>query len=118
MWAATKNEGEAIAARIHAGTVNVDEGYGPAWGSTGAPMGGMGTSGVGRRHGPEGLTKYTEPQTIATTRILNLGGPRGVPQKLWANILPLFVKAPAMDPRPLRPRRELAVRRTDDIQRT
>ncbi|MFI6362102.1 succinic semialdehyde dehydrogenase [Nocardia sp. NPDC050630] len=93
VWAATKNEGEAIAARIHAGTVNVDEGYGPTWGSTGAPMGGMGTSGVGRRHGPEGLTKYTEPQTIATTRVLNLGGPRGVPQKLWAKILPPFVKA-------------------------
>jgi succinate-semialdehyde dehydrogenase/glutarate-semialdehyde dehydrogenase len=93
VWSATKNEGEAIAARIHAGTVNVDEGYGPTWGSTGAPMGGMGTSGAGRRHGPEGLTKYTEPQTIATTRILNLGGPRGVPQKLWAKILPPFVKA-------------------------
>ncbi|UZG53019.1 succinic semialdehyde dehydrogenase [Rhodococcus opacus] len=93
VWAATKNEGEAIAARIHAGTVNVDEGYGPTWGSTGAPMGGMGTSGAGRRHGPEGLTKYTEPQTIATTRVLNLGGPRGVPQKLWAITLPLFVKA-------------------------
>ncbi|MBN3513151.1 succinate-semialdehyde dehydrogenase (NADP(+)) [Mycolicibacterium septicum] len=93
VWAATKSQGEAIAARIRAGTVNVDEGYGPAWGSTGAPMGGMGISGVGRRHGPEGLTKYTEPQTIATTRILNLGGPRGVPPKLWAKILPPVVKA-------------------------
>jgi succinate-semialdehyde dehydrogenase/glutarate-semialdehyde dehydrogenase len=56
-------------------------------------MGGTGTSGVGRRHGPEGLTKYTEPQTIATTRILNLDGPRGVPPNLWAKILPRFVKA-------------------------
>jgi succinate-semialdehyde dehydrogenase/glutarate-semialdehyde dehydrogenase len=93
VWAATKSEGEAIAARIHAGTVNVDEGYGPAWGSTGAPMGGMGTSGVGRRHGADGLTKYTEPQTIATTRILNLDGPRAVPPKLWAKALPFFVKA-------------------------
>ncbi|MET0475111.1 MAG: succinic semialdehyde dehydrogenase [Mycobacterium sp.] len=93
VWAATKGEGEAIAARIHAGTVNVDEGYAPTWGSTGAPMGGMGVSGVGRRHGPEGLTKYTEPQTVATTRILNLGGPRGVSPKLWAKVMPPFVKA-------------------------
>ncbi|MDV7243127.1 MULTISPECIES: succinic semialdehyde dehydrogenase [Rhodococcus] len=93
VWAGTKAEGEAIAARIHAGTVNVDEGYAPAWGSTGAPMGGMGVSGVGRRHGADGLLKYTEPQTIATTRILNLGGPRGLPPKVWAKIMPPFVKA-------------------------
>jgi succinate-semialdehyde dehydrogenase / glutarate-semialdehyde dehydrogenase len=93
VWAATKSEGEAIAALIHAGTVNVDEGYAPTWGSTGAPMGGMGVSGVGRRHGPEGLIKYTEPQTVATTRVLNLGGPRGLPPKVWARIMPPFVKA-------------------------
>ena len=93
VWAATKREGEAIAARIHAGTVNVDEGYAPAWGSTAAPMGGMGMSGMGRRHGPEGLVKYTESQTIATTRILNLGGPQGLPPKVWAKIMPPFIKA-------------------------
>ncbi|KXF54498.1 succinate-semialdehyde dehydrogenase [Rhodococcus sp. SC4] len=93
VWAGTKAEGESIAARIHAGTVNVDEGYAPAWGSTGAPMGGMGVSGVGRRHGDDGLLKYTEPQTIATTRILNLGGPRGLSPKVWAKIMPPFVKA-------------------------
>ncbi|QSE91363.1 succinate-semialdehyde dehydrogenase (NADP(+)) [Rhodococcus pseudokoreensis] len=93
VWAGTKAEGEAIAARIHAGTVNVDEGYAPAWGSTGAPMGGMGVSGVGRRHGDDGLLKYTEPQTIATTRVLNLGGPRGLSPKVWAKIMPPFVKA-------------------------
>ena len=93
VWAATKRDGEEIAARIHAGTVNVDEGYAPTWGSTAAPMGGMGVSGMGRRHGPEGLVKYTEPQTIATTRILNLGGPRGLPPKVWAKVMPPFVKA-------------------------
>lgn len=93
VWAGSKAEGEAIAARVRAGTVNVDEGYGPAWGSTAAPMGGMGVSGVGRRHGPDGLLKYTESQTVATTRLLNLGGPRGISPKLWARLLPPFVKA-------------------------
>lgn len=93
VWAATKQQGEAIAARIRTGTVNVDEGYAPAWGSTGAPMGGMGISGVGRRHGAEGLYKYTEAQTIATTRLLNLDGPRGLPRRVWAKLLPPFVKA-------------------------
>ena len=92
VWAGSKAEGEAIAAQVRAGTVNVDEGYAPAWGSTAAPMGGMGVSGVGRRHGPDGLLKYTESQTIATTRVLNLGGPRGLPPKVWAKVLAPFIK--------------------------
>ena len=86
-------QGEAIAARVRAGTVNVDEGYAPAWASTDAPMGGMGISGVGRRHGADGLLKYTESQTVATTRILNLGGPRGLPPKLWNKIIPPFIRS-------------------------
>ncbi|MGB6181406.1 MAG: succinic semialdehyde dehydrogenase [Rhodococcus sp. (in: high G+C Gram-positive bacteria)] len=92
VWARTKSEGEAIAARLRAGTVNVDEGYAPSWGSTGAPMGGMGVSGVGRRHGPDGVLKYTEPQTVSTTRLINLGG-RRLPPKLWASSLPIFIRA-------------------------
>ena len=92
VWAGSKAAGEAIAARIHAGTVNVDEGYAPTWGSTAAPMGGMGVSGVGRRHGAEGLIKYTEPQTVATTRVMNLGGPRGLPAKVWAKLMPHAIK--------------------------
>ncbi|BCK55601.1 succinic semialdehyde dehydrogenase [Nocardia wallacei] len=87
VWAGSKAEGERIAARLHAGTVCVDEGYAPAWGSTGAPMGGMGISGVGRRHGPDGLLKFTEPQTVVVTRFLNLDAPWGVPQDKWQPFL-------------------------------
>lgn len=87
VWAASDAEGEAIAARLHCGTVNVNEGYAMAWGSLGAPMGGMGQSGVGRRHGAEGLLKYTEAQTIATARVLNLDPPLGISQKLWQKSL-------------------------------
>ena len=38
-------------------------------------MGGMGDSGMGRRHGVHGLTKYTESQTIARQRLVNLAPP-------------------------------------------
>ena len=55
----------AIARRLRAGTVNVNDGYASAWASIDAPMGGMKASGLGRRHGREGLLKYTESQTIA-----------------------------------------------------
>ncbi|MFC3960904.1 succinic semialdehyde dehydrogenase [Nocardia jiangsuensis] len=87
VWARTKADGERIAARLRAGTVCVDEGYAPAWGTTGAPMGGMGTSGVGRRHGADGLLKYTEPQTVVVTRFLNLDTPPLVPTAVWQRVL-------------------------------
>jgi succinate-semialdehyde dehydrogenase/glutarate-semialdehyde dehydrogenase len=86
VWAETTQAGELIAARLRSGTVCVDEGYAPAWGTTGAPMGGMGVSGVGRRHGPDGMLKYTEPQTVVVTR-LTLDAPRFVPQALWQRAL-------------------------------
>jgi succinate-semialdehyde dehydrogenase/glutarate-semialdehyde dehydrogenase len=90
VWASSTAEGERIAARLRTGTVNVNEGYAFAWGALSAPMGGMGISGVGRRHGPEGLLKYTESQTIATARVLNLDAPFGVPPVLWQkSILPM-----------------------------
>jgi succinate-semialdehyde dehydrogenase/glutarate-semialdehyde dehydrogenase len=37
--------------------------------TTGRDIGGMRDSGLGRRHGPEGIQRYTEPQTITTQRI-------------------------------------------------
>lgn len=57
--------GRRVAERLMAGTVNVNDGYASGWASIDAPMGGMKASGVGRRHGTEGLLKYTESQTVA-----------------------------------------------------
>jgi succinate-semialdehyde dehydrogenase/glutarate-semialdehyde dehydrogenase len=69
----------AVAARIRCGTVNINDGVLSAYGSTDAPMGGMGASGLGRRHGAEGILKYTEAQTIATQRLPVLSPPRWLP---------------------------------------
>ena len=60
--------GQRVAAAIRAGTVNVNDTYSSAYGSMDAPMGGMGASGLGRRHGAEGLLKYTEAQNVAHAR--------------------------------------------------
>lgn len=89
VWAGSTAEGQRIAARLRSGTVNVDEGYAFAWGSLSAPMGGW-AFGVGRRHGPEGLLKYTESQTIATARVFNLDPPFGIPATVWQkSLLPI-----------------------------
>ena len=82
-----RRRGRTIAKRLRAGTVNVNEAYGPTWGSTRAPMGGMGDSGLGRRHGDEGLLKYTESQTVATQRLLGFGPPFGMSDEQWTESL-------------------------------
>lgn len=66
---ATRNArlGLTTAARLNAGTVAINDSY-MGWGATDAPMGGFKESGIGRRHGPDGIRKYTEPQTILTNR--------------------------------------------------
>lgn len=63
-------KGTAIGERLMAGTVNINDGYSSGWGSLDAPMGGMKASGVGRRHGRDGLLKYTESQTVAVRSAL------------------------------------------------
>jgi succinate-semialdehyde dehydrogenase/glutarate-semialdehyde dehydrogenase len=66
VWTGDVARGRRLAARIKAGTVNINEGYASAYGSYDAPMCGMKDSGVGRRHGAEGLLRYTEAQTVAS----------------------------------------------------
>jgi succinate-semialdehyde dehydrogenase/glutarate-semialdehyde dehydrogenase len=75
VWSRSRARGTEVAAQLHSGTVNVNEAYAAAWGSVDAPMGGMGASGLGRRHGAVGITKYTEAQTIARQRLMNLAPP-------------------------------------------
>ncbi|MDF8263152.1 succinic semialdehyde dehydrogenase [Luteipulveratus flavus] len=87
------SRGRALAARIKAGTVNVNDGYIAAWASNGAPMGGMRQSGVGRRHGAEGIHKYTEVQTVAVQHVMPIAPVKGVPEKVWARGMVLALKA-------------------------
>ncbi len=75
VWGRDTRRARRVAAQLRAGTVNVNEAFAAAWGSIDAPMGGVGDSGVGRRHGAHGLLKYTETQTVATQRLLNLAPP-------------------------------------------
>lgn len=75
--------GKDIARQLDAGTVNVNEGYGAAWASVDAPMGGFRASGLGRRHGKEGLLKYTEIKNVAVQRVQGFTRPDGVSDKVW-----------------------------------
>ena len=69
VWTRDIDLGVGVASQLIAGTVGVNDGYAAAWSSYDAPMGGMKASGLGRRHGAEGLLKYTESQTVAVQKI-------------------------------------------------
>jgi succinate-semialdehyde dehydrogenase/glutarate-semialdehyde dehydrogenase len=87
VWTSNPKRGRRVAARLQAGTVNVNEAYAAAWGSVDAPMGGMKASGLGRRHGEHGILKYTESQTIATERLLPVGAPTWLNPRRYARIM-------------------------------
>ena len=82
-----------IAQQIEAGSVNVNEGFTASWISTDAPMGGFKQSGVGRRHGREGIVKYTNIQTIARQRVINVQTPRGMSPKRFTTLMTRGLKA-------------------------
>ncbi|MBB1245914.1 succinate-semialdehyde dehydrogenase (NADP(+)) [Streptomyces durbertensis] len=93
VWSTSPRRARALAARIRTGTVNINEGYAPAYGSVQAPMGGMGDSGLGRRHGSEGILKYTEAQTVAHQRLLPMAPSLGMDQEGYADFMTRSLKA-------------------------
>lgn len=86
VWGSTKRA-QALARRIEAGSVNVNEGFTASWISTDAPIGGVKESGVGRRHGREGIIKYTNIQTVATQRGMNIAAPRGMSAETFTSAM-------------------------------
>ena len=50
-------------------------------------MGGRGLSGLGRRNGDHGLTRFTEEQTIAIQRGIGFGTPFGMEHDDWGDII-------------------------------
>jgi len=79
--------GKRIAEQIRCGSVNINEGFAATYGSVAAPMGGMGQSGLGRRHGIEGLLRFTQPQTIARQRWVSIGPKFGLNDERWTKLL-------------------------------
>ena len=87
VWSRNLAHARAVARQLRAGTVNINEGYAAAWGSHDSPMGGMGISGLGRRHGRDGIVKFTEPQTIAAQRLFLIGPPPGVSRHTYSRVM-------------------------------
>lgn len=65
VYSGSRSHGLEVASRLHSGMVNVNEAFAAAWGSVAAPSGGWKASGLGHRHGPEGILEFTRSRTIA-----------------------------------------------------
>ena len=78
VWTGDRSRGQRVARRVDCGTVCVNDGFAVGWGATDAPMGGFGDSGLGRRQGKEGITRFLEARTVATSRV----GPLVPPERL------------------------------------
>ncbi|BAX96194.1 succinic semialdehyde dehydrogenase [Mycobacteroides stephanolepidis] len=87
VWTKNAARGRRVGAQIRCGTVNINEGYGSAYASTDAPMGGMRGSGLGRRHGEHGLLEYTELQTVASQHLVGFDPPWGISAQKNVSIL-------------------------------
>lgn len=93
VWSRDVNAARKIAARLEAGTVTINDAFAATWSAYGAPMGGFKGSGMGRRHGVEGLLKYTEPQTIAVQRLIDaFAPPLGMDYPTFARVIPGALK--------------------------
>ncbi|MEU0985589.1 succinic semialdehyde dehydrogenase [Streptomyces sp. NPDC005953] len=87
IWTRDGKRGHELATRLRVGTVNINEAYASAYGSVQSPMGGMKDSGLGRRHGSEGILKYTEAQTVAQQRLLPLAPSLGMDDRKYTTVM-------------------------------
>ena len=77
----------AIARHISCGTVNVNEAFGATFASIDSPMGGMRSSGMGRRQGSEGVLRYTESQSVAVQKLIRFAPMFGMKDETYAKIM-------------------------------
>jgi acyl-CoA reductase-like NAD-dependent aldehyde dehydrogenase len=67
VWTKDLKRGEALARRIQAGVVCVNDAQ-INYSALNLPMGGWKSSGIGTRHGANGIRKYTNVQSLLVTR--------------------------------------------------
>jgi succinate-semialdehyde dehydrogenase/glutarate-semialdehyde dehydrogenase len=93
VWGRDVAGARRVAARLRTGTVSINETYAAAWGATRSPMGGVKDSGLGRRHGRDGILKYTEAQTVAVQRLHGFAPPQSVSWDAWAKGFTVSLRA-------------------------
>jgi acyl-CoA reductase-like NAD-dependent aldehyde dehydrogenase len=68
VWTRNEQKGRAIARRLNTGSVNVNNVMTNVF-QLPVPMAGWGDSGLGSRSGPEGILRFTRPQSVISERV-------------------------------------------------
>jgi succinate-semialdehyde dehydrogenase/glutarate-semialdehyde dehydrogenase len=100
LWTRNTREGMAVAERIQAGTVEINDGIVATWGSADVLQGGMKASGMGRRNGKYGILRFTEPQSIVIQRLHGIHPPGTMTHELFTAVMTHSFKALHRLPRP------------------
>ena len=66
VWAGGSSAGRGVARQIEAGSVGINSTI-MVYNAFDVPMGGIKQSGIGRRHGEQGIQRYTQAQSIVTS---------------------------------------------------
>ena len=68
VWGKNTGRAWAVASRLEAGMVNINEAFAPAYGSISAPGGGVKDSGLNHRHGITGMRLWANKRTVSQQR--------------------------------------------------
>ena len=100
LWTRDTRAGMAIAERIQAGTVEINDGIVATWGSADVLQGGMKASGMGRRNGKYGILRFTEPQSVVIQRLHGIHPPGSMGHELFTAVMTHSFKVLHKLPRP------------------
>ncbi len=97
IWTKDKERGQVLARRIEAGAVCVNDCL-VNFAITEAPMGGVKHSGIGRRHGAEGIRKFCQQRTVVVDRLATKSEINWYPSSprrtaLFRRLLPLLYRS-------------------------
>ncbi|MFF7941660.1 succinic semialdehyde dehydrogenase [Nocardia gamkensis] len=79
IWTRDFAHAERIAAQLQAGNININDGFVATYAAKGTPSGGVKQSGVGTRHGDQGLLKYTDTVNVGVLKKQVLAARAGQP---------------------------------------
>ncbi|WP_280346121.1 succinic semialdehyde dehydrogenase [Nocardia abscessus] len=79
VWTRDFAHAERIAAQLQAGNININDGFVATYAAKGTPSGGVKQSGVGTRHGDQGLLKYTDTVNVGVLKKQVLAARAGQP---------------------------------------
>ncbi|MEV6134615.1 aldehyde dehydrogenase family protein [Nocardia sp. NPDC051990] len=79
VWSRDLARANRIGAQLEAGNININDGFVTTYAAKGTPSGGVKQSGVGTRHGDQGLLKYTDSVNIGVQKRQVMASRAGLP---------------------------------------